>query len=135
MTAVLALAVGALFTIGTYLLLQRTLTHVIMGLALMGHGANILLLLVGGPAGQPPLTDGQAPAEIFADPMPQALALTAIVISFGVTAFLLVMAWRASALGGNDIVEDDVEDRLVASGRGGGAEGVDETEWAEEEGR
>lgn len=128
MTGVLALTVAVMFGVGTYLLLQRTLTHVIMGLALLAHGANVLLLMVGGAAGRPPVTQGGEAASTFADPMPQALALTAIVIAFGLTAFLLALAWRARAIGGTDVVEDDVEDRLVARGRAGQDDGLDQGE-------
>ena len=57
---------------------------------------------------------GSTGGERFADPMPPALALTAIVISFAVTAFLLALAYRSWQLTGNDLVEDDVEDRRIA---------------------
>jgi multicomponent Na+:H+ antiporter subunit C len=127
-TAVLAIGVAVLYSVGVYLLLQRSLTHIIMGLALLGHGANLLLLMVGGPAGRAPVTGDHATAaslQGMADPMPQALALTAIVISFGITAFLLVLAWRSWATSGTDKVEDDLEDRRVAALTAGGAEGVD----------
>lgn len=116
MTAVLAVAVGGLFALGTYLLLQRALTRIVIGLGLVGHATNLLLLLVGGPAGRPPIV-GDGPAvdpAAYADPLPQALALTAIVISFGVSAFLLALAWRSFATTGDDHVEDDIEDRRVA---------------------
>jgi multicomponent Na+:H+ antiporter subunit C len=114
-TAVLALAVGVLFGIGTYLLLQRALTRIVIGLGLIGHGTNLLLLMVGGPAGRPPLV-GADPGDLtqYADPLPQALALTAIVIAFGVSAFLLALAWRSFAITGDDEVEDDIEDRHIA---------------------
>lgn len=115
MTGVLAVAVGALFALGTYLILQRALTRIVIGLGLIGHGTNLLLLLVGGPAGQPPIV-GEDPGVLarYADPLPQALALTAIVIAFGVSAFLLALAWRSFAITGDDEVEDDLEDRRVA---------------------
>ena len=120
MILVLALLVGVLFACGTYLLLQRTLTRVVLGLALMGHGANLLLLLAGGRAGEAPLIDGTTPTASFADPLPQALALTAIVITFGVSAFLLALAYRSWVLRNDDEVEDDLEDRRIAGlGRGG----------------
>ena len=89
MTAVLAVVVGLLFAFGSYLLMQRPLTRVVIGVGLLGHGANLLLLLAGGRAGDPPLvTDAASPPSIasptggagVADPLPQALALTAIVI-------------------------------------------------------
>ncbi|MBW3627316.1 MAG: Na(+)/H(+) antiporter subunit C [Actinobacteria bacterium] len=113
MILVLALLVGALYAVGTYLLLQRTLTRVVIGLAIMGHGANLLLLLAGGRAGRAPIVDGPG-AGPFADPLPQALALTAIVITFGITAFLLALAYRSWLLRSDDEVEDDVEDRRIA---------------------
>lgn len=121
MILVLALLVGALFAGGTYLLLQRTLTRIVLGLALMGHGANLLLLLAGGRAGEAPLIGNEPdPANAgFSDPLPQALALTAIVITFGISAFLLALAYRSWVLRSEDEVEDDLEDRRIAElGRG-----------------
>ncbi|MGQ0679162.1 MAG: Na(+)/H(+) antiporter subunit C [Actinomycetota bacterium] len=113
MIVVLVMVVGGLYAIGTYLLLQRSLTRIILGLGLMGHGANLLLLAAGGRAGRPPIV-GLGPVESFTDPVPQALALTAIVITFGVTSFLLALAYRSWRLRNDDEVEDDVEDRRIA---------------------
>ncbi len=116
----LALCIGVLYTVGTYLLLQRTLTRVVIGLGLLAHGANLLLLQAGGPAGAPPFVaeDGSGgTAGVLggtADPLPQAMVLTAIVIAFGVSAFLLALAYRSWALTGEDEVQDDVEDRRIA---------------------
>lgn len=123
MSIAMALGAAVLFGVGTYLVLQRSLTRVIIGLSLLAHGANILLLLSGGPAGRPPIIREDTVAELvsaanpdgLADPLPQALALTAIVISFGVTAFLLTIAYRHFMLTESDEVEDDIEDRRVAS--------------------
>ncbi len=115
MTVTLALTVGALFAFGTYLLLQRTLTRVVIGLGLMGHGANLLLLLAGGRAGDAPFVSDDGPPAAAADPLPQALALTAIVITFGVTAFLLALAYRSWQHTHDDDVEDDPEDRRIAA--------------------
>lgn len=131
MTLVLAVVVAVLFAVGTYLMLQRTLTRVVFGLVVMGHGANLLLQAAGGRAGEPPIVGDESTAEIvgqsggagFVDPLPQALALTAIVISFGVTAYLLAMAYRSWVLNDSDAVEDDVEDRRIA--RKGAAEGTE----------
>jgi multicomponent Na+:H+ antiporter subunit C len=109
----LSLTVGGLFAAGCYLLLQRALLRVILGFLLLGHGANLLLLLGGGPAGNPPVTGDTAQADA-ADPLPQAMALTAIVITFGVTTLLLALAHRSVSLHGDDNVQDDVEDRAVA---------------------
>ncbi len=113
MIVALALVVGALYAVGTYLLLQRNLTRIVIGLAIMGHGANLLFLVAGGRAGLAPIV-GAGPASDFADPLPQAMALTAIVITFGVAAFLLALAYRSWLLRHDDEVEDDVEDRRIA---------------------
>jgi multicomponent Na+:H+ antiporter subunit C len=110
---VTALVVGVLYALGTYLLLQRQLTRIVIGLALMGHGANLLLLLAGGRAGPPPFVGSDEMGPV-ADPLPQALALTAIVITFGVASFLLALAYRSWVIDRNDEVEDNVEDRRIA---------------------
>lgn len=109
----LALVVGGLYAAGTYLLLQRTLTRIVLGLALMGHGANLLLLASGRP-GRAPFVGEAGTGDAFADPLPQALALTAVVITFGVAAFLLALAYRSWLLRADDEVEDDLEDRRIA---------------------
>jgi multicomponent Na+:H+ antiporter subunit C len=108
----LAAAAAALFGIGTYVILQRKLSRIIIGLALLTHGANILLITAGR-RGQPALIGRDDPAR-FADPLPQALALTAIVITFGVTSLLLALAYRSWLLTSDDEVQDDVADRAVA---------------------
>jgi multicomponent Na+:H+ antiporter subunit C len=110
---VLALATAALFGTGTWLLLQRRLSRIIIGIGLLGHGANLLLVMSGRRRGTAPVIGTDDPAN-FADPLPQALALTAIVITFGVTAFLLALGYRSWQLTRDDEVADDVEDRLVA---------------------
>ena len=115
MSVVMAGTAAALFAIGTYLLLQRKLSRVIVGLGLIGHGANVLFVN-SGRRGLPPII-GQGDPRDFADPLPQSLVLTAIVISFGTTALLLALAYRSWLLTNDDEVEDDLEDRLVA-GRG-----------------
>lgn len=112
MIVTLAVTVGVLYAIGSYLMMSRSLTRVVVGLALMGHGANLLLLAAGGRAGLPPEA-GTDPA-LVADPLPQALALTAIVITFGVSAFLLTLAYRSWLIRRDDRVEDDLEDRRIA---------------------
>ncbi|HSJ35067.1 MAG TPA: Na(+)/H(+) antiporter subunit C [Acidimicrobiia bacterium] len=112
MIVAMAITVAVLYGAGTYLLLQRNLSRIVIGLAVLGHGANLLLLLAGGRAGKAPIIGtGTGPAS---DPLPQALALTAIVITFGVSAFLLALAFRSWMLNRSDEVEDDVEDRRIA---------------------
>lgn len=112
MTIVLAATAAMLFGIGTYLLLQRQLSRIIIGLGLLTHGANILLITAGR-RGDPPII-GESAADAFADPIPQALALTAIVITFGVTTLLLALAYRSWLLTSDDEVQDDLADRRVA---------------------
>lgn len=136
MILVLAVTIGVLYATGTYLLLQRTLTRIVMGLALMGHGANVLLLMAGGGAGRPPFIGDPTTEEAgaFADPLPQAMALTAIVITFGIMAFLLAMAYRSWTLTHDDEVEDDIEDRRIASRSGVGEEAPELREHLDSQG-
>lgn len=110
----LVVLVGALFGIGVYLILQRSLTRIVVGLGLIGHSVNLLLLATGGRAGEPPVVHGDGHTEKLVDPVPQALALTAIVIGFGVSAFLLALAYRRWTLTHDDEVENDLEDRRIA---------------------
>lgn len=130
MSVLFAAMAGSLFALGVYLLLQRQLSRMIIGLAVVGTGANIVLLTSAGGRGVPDFVDasGRAPADA-ADPLPQAMILTAIVISFAAIAFLLAMAYRGWALSGHDEVEDDIEDRMIAS-RKGASEDYDDMEIA-----
>ena len=112
MTVTLAAVAALLFGIGTYLLLQRKLSRIIIGLGLLTHGANVLLITAGR-RGDAPIV-GRGDEAAFADPLPQALALTAIVITFGVTILLLALAYRSWLLTSDDEVQDDVGDRAVA---------------------
>jgi multicomponent Na+:H+ antiporter subunit C len=109
---VLVTVVAGLYGVGVYLLLQRSLIRIVLGFILLGHAANLTLLLSGGPAGRAPLLEEAAPGTV-ADPLPQAMALTAIVITFGVTAFLFALAYRSWLIDGRDEVQDDVEDRRI----------------------
>ena len=113
MTWVIALAAGALFAAGTYLLLQKLLSRIIVGLGLIAHGANLILLGSGGEPAAPPVIEEGATGP-YSDPLEQALVLTAIVITFGITAFLLALAYRSWTEQGSDEVEDDVEDQRIA---------------------
>ena len=113
MTVLFAGAAAVLFALGTYLVLQRKLSRIIIGLGLLTHGANILLI-TSGLRGEPPfISEGDRGS--FSDPIPQAFALTAIVITFAVTMFLLALAYRSWLLTDDDEVEDDVGDRAVAA--------------------
>jgi len=110
---VMAATVGVLYGTGFTLLLSRSLMRVLIGVVVLGHGTNLLLQLAGGPPGRPPLLGVASPDE-FVDPLPQALALTAIVITFALTTFLLALGYRSYVLVGHDEVQDDVEDRRIA---------------------
>lgn len=110
---ILVLTAGVLIGCGVYLLLERSLSRVVVGLILIGNGVNVIFLVSGGRAGGPPLV-GTTPTEEMADPLPQAMVLTAIVISLGLSAFVLAMAYRSWQLHGHDEVQDDLEDRRVA---------------------
>lgn len=115
MTTVLALVAAALFATGTYLVLQRELTRMLIGLSLLSHGANVVLLVATRGRGRPTFVDGRDYPSSFLDPLPHAFALTAIVITFGVTCFLLALAYRSWVLTQDDTVEDDAEDVRVRS--------------------
>jgi multicomponent Na+:H+ antiporter subunit C len=103
MEILMSVVVGVLFMTATYLMLSKSLLRIIIGTGLLSHGAHLLILTMGGlKRGAPPLL-GQH-AELYVDPIPQALILTAIVISFGVTSFFLVLAYRAyQELGTDDM--------------------------------
>ncbi len=113
-TIVLPLMVGGLYAAGVYLLLDRSLTRVLLGFLLLGNATNLLLLSSGGPAGLAPIL-GYSDAEEINDPLPQALILTAIVITFGVAAFVLAMIHRSWRLVREEVVGTDEEDRRVAA--------------------
>lgn len=111
---VLALLVGVLVAGGVVLLLERSLTRVLIGAVLLGNGINVMILAMGGVAKDAPIT-GTTPRADQNDPLPQVMILTSIVITFAMTAFLLALAYRSWQLQGHDEVQDDVEDRLVAT--------------------
>ncbi|WP_295013626.1 Na(+)/H(+) antiporter subunit C [uncultured Microbacterium sp.] len=104
---VLIVVMAVLFGCGVYAMLERSLTRVLIGFLLLGNAVNLLLLIVMGRPGKAPFygTD-----EGMSDPLPQALTLTAIVITFAVSAFLLALIYRSWQLGRADTVEDDEAD-------------------------
>lgn len=112
----LVVLVAVLVGTGVYLLLERSLTRIIIGIALVANGINVLFLVASGRAGAPPLIAETEPTGLgtMADPLPQALVLTAIVITLGLTGFMLAMAYRSWQLNGHDEVQDDLEDRRIA---------------------
>jgi multicomponent Na+:H+ antiporter subunit C len=105
MEIILAFVIGGLFAASVYMLLRRSLVKLLIGLALLSHSANLLIFTASRlTRGSPPVigmnVDVLEPP--FADPLPQALILTAIVISFGVMAFALALAFRAYRSIGTD---------------------------------
>lgn len=128
----MAVVVGSLFTVGFLLMMQRSLMRIVLGFIVLGHGTNLLLVAVGAP-GDPPIVEGSKPLERYADPLPQAMALTSIVITFGLTTFLVALAYRSWRLSGHDEVNDDVEDRRIgtAAERADAADAAEAAEAAE----
>jgi multicomponent Na+:H+ antiporter subunit C len=112
----LAVIVAGLVTVGFVLLTSRVLGRAVVGFVILGHAANLLMLLAGGPALAPPVL-GEADPEELADPLVQAFALTAIVITFGVTVLLLALVHRLWATTGTDTLPDDPEDRRLSARR------------------
>ncbi len=105
MTALLAVVVGVLYAAGLYLVMRRSVVKLVLGLALLTHAANLLIFAVGGlsRASAPIIAaDAEMLVGPYADPVPQALILTAIVIGFGVQAFTLVLVKRAYRETGTD---------------------------------
>ncbi|WP_280420949.1 Na(+)/H(+) antiporter subunit C [Nocardia carnea] len=108
--------VGVLVACGVYLLLERTVTKMLLGILLVGNAVNLLILTMGGPDGAPPI-QGAADTvrDTMADPLAQALILTAIVITMGVAAFVLALAYRSYILTTSEKVENDPEDVGIAA--------------------
>lgn len=98
MEIIMSILSGILFTTGIYNLLQKQLLRIIIGTALISHGAHLFILTMGKlKRGAPPILEYEIKdISKYTDPLPQALILTSIVISFGVTSFLLVLAYRAT---------------------------------------
>ncbi len=120
MEILLALMISGLFAGGVYMILRRSIVKLVIGLILLGHGANLLIFVMGRlTPGQPPLVpaDLLQPLEPFADPLPQALVLTAIVIGFGLQAFALVLVRRLY----QSADTDDMDQLRTTEVTGGGA--------------
>lgn len=111
--ALLATA-AVLCAVGGTLMLARPLTRILLGTVVASNGVNLFLLSAAGPAGDAALLYPGVRLRDVTDPLPQAITLTAIVITLGTTAFLLAMAYRSHQITGTDEVQDDVEDRRVA---------------------
>ena len=107
MEPVIAVLIGALVAGGIYCLLRRSVVKLVVGIVLISQGANLLVFASGGLVpGFPALIEPteKLPPEVYGDPLPQAMVLTAIVIGFGLTAFMLALVFRAyEAVGDDDI--------------------------------
>jgi multicomponent Na+:H+ antiporter subunit C len=105
MLFVFALTAGVVFACGVYLMLRRSIVRLIIGLSLLTYAVNLLIFSMGDLHRRgAPIVD-ETPLDQMADPLPQALILTAIVISFGVLAFTLALGYRASQAVQNDNVD------------------------------
>lgn len=115
-TAVLPLIlIGVLSACGVYVLLERSLLRMLLGLLLLSNAVNLLIITVAGPSGNPPVHGRTSDGRITtADPLAQALVLTAIVITMGIAAFVLALAYRSFRLTTAEEVSRDEEDRRVA---------------------
>lgn len=107
--------IGGLTSTGVYLLLERNLTRMLLGLLLVGNAVNLLILTVGGPSGNPPIR-GRTTAgrTATADPLAQGMILTAIVITMGIAAFVLALTYRSYRLSRAEEVAIDPEDARVS---------------------
>jgi multicomponent Na+:H+ antiporter subunit C len=107
--------IGGLTSAGVYLLLERNLTRMLLGLLLIGNAVNLLILTVGGTSGNPPIrgrtSDG---STTTADPLAQGMILTSIVITMGIAAFVLALTYRSYRLTTQEEVADDAEDTRVS---------------------
>ncbi|EOM77963.1 Na(+)/H(+) antiporter subunit C [Rhodococcus rhodnii] len=104
--------IAALVSCGVYLIVERSVTRMLLGLLLIGNGINLLIITAGGASGGPPIVFFDDDAEM-ADPLAQAMVLTAIVITMGIAAFVLALIYRSYKLSAADTVEDDPEDTRV----------------------
>lgn len=121
MSASLTLVVlmAVMYGTGVYVMLEKSLTRILIGFLLVGNATNLLIFLMSGRAGSSPIIDGSGvAAEDMVDPVPQVLMLTAIVINFGVTAFILALiyrSWWLSNLGdeGDDVLAAEAEEEAI----------------------
>ncbi len=108
MELILIILIGVLYTAGLYMMMRRSFVKVIIGLIFLGHAANLLIFTLGRiTKGSPAFINADGSLlEPFADPLPQALILTAIVIGFGVQAFAIVLFKRAYQTAGTDDLDE-----------------------------
>jgi len=109
MEVILAFVIGVLYAAGLYMMMRRNIVKLIAGLALLGYASNLLIFTISRlTRGKPPLVPlgASLPPEPFADPVPQALVLTAIVIGFGMLAFAIVLVRRVYQTVGTDDLDE-----------------------------
>ncbi|WP_394276848.1 Na(+)/H(+) antiporter subunit C [Luteococcus sp.] len=117
---VLSLLAGTLFGCGVVLLLSRSLVRALLGIMLMGNGVNVVFMVASGPSGKVPLVTKDQLGKVIvgpggiSDPLPQAMVLTAIVITLAMTGFVLSLVHRQWQLAETDTVENDPEDERIA---------------------
>lgn len=109
----LVITASVLLGTGVYLLLARSVVRALIGFLLLSNGVNLFFIVASGSPGDPPVLNEGRHHELFTDPVPQALILTAIVITLGMTAFVLALAHRGWQLGQNDLVDDDPESARI----------------------
>lgn len=115
---IVLILIGVLTACGVYLLLERVVSKMLLGMILLGNAVNLLILTMGGPDGKPPiLGSSDTSPEGMADPLAQAMVLTAIVITMGLAAFVLALAYRAYILTTTEDVRTDPEDAEIARRR------------------
>lgn len=114
----LLIVVGAMAACGAYLLMERSLVRMLLGLLLCGNAINLMIIVVSGGMGNPPIMGRSSDNRATdADPLAQAMVLTAIVITMGVAAFVLALVYRLFVLNrDDDDLEDDTEDVKILSG-------------------
>ncbi|NDK92328.1 Na(+)/H(+) antiporter subunit C [Gordonia desulfuricans] len=114
----LLVVIAVLIAAGAYLLMERSLVRMLLGLLVAGNGINLLILVISGGMGNPPIKGRDSAGRATdADPLAQAMVLTAIVITMGVAAFVLSLVYRLFVLNrDDDDVEDDLEDVKILTG-------------------
>ncbi|RDI59725.1 Na(+)/H(+) antiporter subunit C [Nocardia pseudobrasiliensis] len=116
----LLILIAVMVACGVYLVLERAVSKMLLGLLLFGNAINLLIITLGGPDGRAPITgEGNRVHDEPADPLAQAMVLTSIVITMGLAAFVLALAYRAYVLTLSEQVENDPEDVKVAARREG----------------
>jgi multicomponent Na+:H+ antiporter subunit C len=113
---VLIIVMAVLYACGVYLILERSMTKVLLGFLLVGNATNLLIITMAGKAGLAPIVGDGVKPEDMTDPLPEALILTAIVITFGVSAFLMALIYRSWRLAKQDSLEDDEADVAMRGG-------------------